>query len=161
MWWKFSHVFWLHEFILISSAINMIINTEFRASCRFLWGAQLIKLNNEKVAGLPFKEILQKIETAATPITAHFLENPALEEAWTKAETLKEEANKLNKDKSDPNRCTIDKQYEECLRPESVGPLFASDQPSPHTERVLWQPCADVFWKKRIRLSPCWLRTLS
>jgi len=67
-------------------------------------GAQLIKLNNEKVAGLPFREILQKIETAATPITAHFLENPALEETWTKAETLKEEANKLNKDKSDPNR---------------------------------------------------------
>jgi len=67
-------------------------------------GAQLIKLNNEKVAGLGFKEILQKIGTAATPITAQFLENPTLEKAWKEAEELKIKANEMNKKKSDPNR---------------------------------------------------------
>lgn len=67
-------------------------------------GAQLIKLNNEKVAGLGFKEILQKIGTAATPITAQFLENPTLEKAWREAEDLKIKANEMNKQKSDPNR---------------------------------------------------------
>jgi tetratricopeptide (TPR) repeat protein len=67
-------------------------------------GAQLIKLNNEKVAGLSFKEILQKISTAAIPITTQFLENPELEKAWKEAEDLKIKANEMNKQKSDPDR---------------------------------------------------------
>jgi len=67
-------------------------------------GSQLIKLNNEKVAGLSFKEILQKISTAAIPITTQFLENPELEKAWNEAEDLKIKANEMNKQKSDPDR---------------------------------------------------------
>lgn len=66
-------------------------------------GSRLIKINGEKCAGWTYKRILEKIRTCETPITAEFIGVPENEKNWKKAEECKLEANKLYKDRADPD----------------------------------------------------------
>mmetsp|Transcript_19230 Transcript_19230/g.30477 ORF Transcript_19230/g.30477 Transcript_19230/m.30477 type:complete len:419 (+) Transcript_19230:106-1362(+) len=58
------------------------------------YGARLIKINQQKVENLPFEEVFDILtQKAKFPITLQFVQLPELNARWTKAESLKDEAN--------------------------------------------------------------------
>jgi len=61
------------------------------------YGSRLIRINNKRVDGLPFEDIMKTLQSAKTPIVLKFRAEPELCAAWTKAEALKEEGNALYK----------------------------------------------------------------
>jgi len=69
-------------------------------------GSRLIKINGEKCANWTYKKILEKIQICEVPITAEFIGIPENETNWKKAEECKLEANRLYKDRADPDNFT-------------------------------------------------------
>lgn len=63
------------------------------------YGSRLIKINNKRVEGLAYDEIFQILQKTKAPITLYFKEMNDLCAQWTKAMSLKEEANSDYKQK--------------------------------------------------------------
>jgi len=66
---------------------------------KLLYGSRLIKINNKRVEGMSFEDIMKTLQTTKTPIVLKFRANEELCAQWTKAEALKEEGNALYKKK--------------------------------------------------------------